>query len=196
MDEEIKNWQRIWQEENSKPLDIDRLIYQLNKMEKVARLQRIFVPLLFAFALFSMITRLSGNIYNFLSVLFITIAVLFLLIPLYLSSFPLINEKININNQSFIQWHIKKLKRKLLIPKRYMLIFIILLTLAFNIAFLGALNNDTLSVKITAHLSTLILFAVLYFARKIGIKRYEKYILPVIEKLENISGNKESLHRK
>ncbi|NER15043.1 hypothetical protein GWK08_16425 [Leptobacterium flavescens] len=196
MDKEIKNWQRIWQEENPKPLDIDRLIYQLNKMEKVARLQRIFVPLLFAFALFSMITRLSGNIYNFLSVLFIIIAVLFLLIPLYLSSFPLINEKININNQSFIQWHIKKLKRKLLIPKRYMLIFIILLTLAFNIAFLGALNNDTLAVKITAHLSTLILFAVLYFARKIGIKRYEKYILPVIEKLENISGNEESLPRK
>ncbi len=187
MDNQLQKWQNLWQHQKSNSLDIDKLISQLNKMERTAKFQRIFVPILFSFAVYLMVTHLSNNLYNILSISLIVIGILFLIVPLLKNRDNLINDKFDISNQHFIDNLIKKLKQKVLIPKRYMLIFSILLTLAFNIAFLEALRDSTTYVQLFAQMTAIILFIILLMVRKYGIKRYEKQIFPLIKKLEKIN---------
>lgn len=74
----------------------------------------------------------------------------------------------------------------MLIPKRYMLVFVIFFTLALNIAFLGVFDEASVLIRAIAHLSTILLFSVLYTVRTLGIKRYNLYVFPLLERLESM----------
>src|SRR5690606_13413332 len=127
-----------------------------------------------------MFTHLTLNVQQILAISVFAIGSLAVIIPLFRIK---INFK-NKNTQTFIESNIDCLKRKLKIPKVHFLIFIICSVLAINI---GGFNQfESNLFQIVFHISTLIILAILWYARKVGIKNYESEILPVIEKLERM----------
>ena len=149
-------------------------------MNRYALIQKIFFFIVVIFALYSMFTHLTLNVQQILAISVFAIGSLAVIIPLFRIK---INFK-NKNTQTFIESNIDCLKRKLKIPKVHFLIFIICSVLAINI---GGFNQfESNLFQIVFHISTLIILAILWYARKVGIKNYESEILPVIEKLERM----------
>ncbi|MDX1828662.1 MAG: hypothetical protein R3342_03855 [Lutibacter sp.] len=183
MEDELNKWEGLWQQQKASDIDIDKLTCRLIKLERITKFQRLLLLLVSVFTIYSMYTHLTLNSYNVTAALIILTGLLILLIPL-LKKKSDIN---NINNYQFVENHIQYLKKKLLIPKVYFLIFITLFILALNIAFIGALKNTYWTYKMLFHFSTIILFIVLLIVRKVGIKNYNHEILPLIKKLKNIN---------
>ncbi len=185
MDEQLKKWQNQWTQESTPNLNIEQLSYQLKQRERSHRFQRILIPLLLSFSLFTMVYRLSTSIYNTIALLIIGIAMLFLIIPLYQSRFHSIYKQLNTDNKSYLQAYIKKIETQLLIPQKYMLIFILLFTFALNIAFWGAFDNHPLVVRLGMHLSSLILAFLLFLLRKRSIIQYKHKLTPLLHRLKS-----------
>lgn len=180
MDEQITEWGQLWRQQASNDFDIEHLINKLKKMNRYALIQKIFFFIVVIFALYSMFTHLTLNVQQILAISVFAIGSLAVIIPLFRIK---INFK-NKNTQTFIESNIDCLKRKLKIPKVHFLIFIICSVLAINI---GGFNQfESNLFQIVFHISTLIILAILWYARKVGIKNYESEILPVIEKLERM----------
>lgn len=179
----MEKWQGMWQQLKPNQIDIDKLTNQLLKLERRTRFQRLLFSCASLFTIYSMLTHLSFNIYNSLAFMIIAIGLLFILVPLFKNR---LNSE-NVNNQQYIYNRIKYLREKLLIPKLYLLIFIVLFILALNIAFLGAFKEEDIFYRILFHSFTVILFVILFISRKTGIRSYEKEILPLIDKFEKIN---------
>lgn len=182
MENDLMKWQDLWQQKKASQFDIDKLAIRLLKLERITKFQRILLLLASAFALYAMLTRLSLNSYNAIAIVIIVIAVLFLLVPLFKNRLI----RANVPNEQYINNRIKYLKGKLLIPRLYYLIFILLFVVALNIAFFGAFKQEPSSQRTLFHLSTILLLIVLLILRKIGIRNYENEILPLIDKFENL----------
>ena len=182
MENNINEWTNLWGQKKADNLDIDILTKRLTKLDRITTFQKLFFLIVSIFAIYFMITHLSENIFNTIAITLIIIGCLFILVPLFENK-P--NLKIN-NTNEFIKKQIKYLKKKLLLPKFYIPIFIILFVLALNVAFLGAFNEFENSYRALFHFSTLILLIILFIARNKGMKNYEKEILPLIENLNKI----------
>ncbi|MCI2230249.1 hypothetical protein MC378_13810 [Polaribacter sp. MSW13] len=182
MENNINEWTELWSQQKADNLDVDLLTKQLTKLDRITTFQKLFFLLVTIFSMYSMLTHLSKNIFNTTAIILILLGFLIILVPLFENK-P--NFKIESTNQ-FIENQIKYLKKKLLIPKVYILIFIILFVLALNIAFLGAFSELRNSTRIFFHFSTFILFIILFVARNKGVKNYQKKIFPLIEKLKQI----------
>lgn len=187
MDKDIKELQEAWCYQKSKPSEIDQLVTQINKVERIFKFQKIFVPVIFALVILTMVTRLSVNIHNVIAISLFFIATLFLIIPLFKNKHSPLLQKFDTSNQTFINDSIKHFKNKMLVPKFYMPIFIVLFIVAINIAFIGAFNDLSFVIKIFIHSATIILFAELFYLRNLGVKSYENKISPLISALETMS---------
>jgi hypothetical protein len=181
MENEMQEWENLWQKKEANDIDIDRLSNQLIKIERITRFQKILWLFVSVFSTYLMVTRLSLNWYNIISVVLIFLGFLFLCVPLFRNK---ITE--NKSTNKYVESQICYLKKKLLLPKVYLLIFIIFFISGLNIAFLGAFIGFENSNRLMLHFSTIILFIIFYIARNIGIKNYEKEILPLINNLEKI----------
>ncbi len=189
MDNGIKEIQDLWNEKNVEPINVDQLINQLNRIDKGTKFRKTFISLVILFVTYMVLTRVSYTIYNVTALILIVTGLLFLTIPLYRNRFKLIETNGSLNNLDCIKNNIKKLQRRTLIPKLYALIFIVLFTLALNIAFYGAFRYHAFEYQLIAHFSTGIIFLLLYYLRNIGIKNHQKHLLPLIENLERTIKN-------
>ena len=182
MEDNINEWTDLWSSQKADNTDIDVLTKQLTKLDKITTFQKLFFLLVSIFSIYSMVTHLSDSIFNLTAISLIILGFIIILIPLFRNK-P--NFKTD-NTNEFIENQIMYLEQKMLLPKVYALIFIILFVLALNIAFFGAFNEFESSTRILVHFSTFILFIVLFIARNKGVKNYEQKILPLIKNLNEI----------
>ena len=120
--EEIKKWQNMWQEQESRPMEVNKLIEQLNKIENNLRVRRycvIVAALALAFTALFQISEFE-NINFILGYTLVGIAIAFKLFALYKGKYNLIKNEIELNNQSFIKNQIRKLKEKVTFKKKHL----------------------------------------------------------------------------
>jgi len=182
MENDINKWANLWHQQKADNLDIDLLTKQLNNLDRITKFQKLLFLFASVFLIYSMFTHLPQNVYNTISFDLIILGFLIILVPLF-GNKP--NFKIKNTNQ-FIENQIRYLRKKLLLPRVYFLIFILFFVLALNIGFWGASYKLDISYRILFHFSSIILFVFLLIVRKAGMKNYEKEILPLIENLEQI----------
>lgn len=183
MDKELMQWQELWKEGNAEEIVLDDLVRKMNKLERVTRIQKIFVPTMFLFSSFMMFWRLSSSWYNIIAISMIIVGFLVLVIPLYLSQISVIEGVGALNNRELVQAQIRKLKFRLRISNQFFLIFILLFTGALNIAFWGVESEVP---KWILHMMTFVLFLILLLARKIKQKSFYRHITPMINQLERL----------
>lgn len=183
MEDDFNKWQNLWQQQKANEIDIDKLTARLLKLERVSKYQKLFFFLVSVFSISAMLIRISFNTYNMTAVAIISIGMLFVIVPLFRNR---LNSDYS-DNQEYMHNRIKYLKRKILVPRLYVLIFTILFVLGLNIAFWGAFVQEDLFYRILFHSLTIVLFVILLLVRKIGIRNYEKDLMPLINKLEKLS---------
>ncbi|MFD1552678.1 hypothetical protein DNU06_09065 [Putridiphycobacter roseus] len=183
MESDFNKWQNLWQQEKSSPLDIDALTIRLHKLERITQYQRLLFLSVTVYAIYAMLTHLSLNGYNLIAFILLAVAMLFMLVPLFNNRL----KDYGVDNQQYINNRIKYLKGKILIPKLYFLIFIVLFTAALNIAFIGLWEQESVYYSLFFHAISLLILLVLLLLRKIGVKNYEKEILPLIASLTKLN---------
>ncbi len=192
MEKDITDWQNLWKEEKSTPLDLSKLITHLNKIEKKGKLERII--LLFAvpvtILVLATLLPLLSNIYYLTSVILISFGMIMILIQSYRSKFSLISNDAELNNHKYIKNLIHKLKQRMLTTSRYMWFYTFLLVIGLNIGYLDILQKFNLSllVRITIHLVfTIVMICIMYYSIEKRKKENNKSILPLIDVLDNLN---------
>ncbi len=186
MDKDIEQLQNLWLKQESKPFQIDDLVGKFHSIEKVNKIQRIFITIMIVFVVFMMITYLSNAWYNILSIALIFLAMLTIVVPLYTLHFNRIYSGLNANNKRFIESALYILKQKMNIPRVHLLICILCIVGALNIAFFGAFTESSILTRCLAHGTTVGILLMLLKVRQYGIQLYSKQFLPLIKKLERI----------
>lgn len=192
MEKDIKNWQNLWREEKSIPLDLNKLVTHLNKIEKKGKLERIILLIAIPITIIVLATLLPlfSNTNYIISIGLISVGMLTILIQSYRSKYNLIINDAELNNQTYIKNLIHKLKQRMVTVSRYMWIYAVFLILGLNIGYINILQNFnvTLIIRIIIHLIfTGAMFYLMYYFIEKRKKENDKEILPLVEFLENIN---------
>ncbi|GGW46219.1 hypothetical protein [Arenibacter certesii] len=191
MDPEILNWKNLWKEEKSGPLDITKLIADLNKIEKRGRTERIalLIALPMTLILLLFLLPVLSNTYYLTAVSLIGLGMIMILIQIYKSRFGAIKNEAELSNQKYIVKLIDKLKKQMLITSRYMWFYTLLLILGINIGYVAILEHSGLSLfsRIMIHsVLSAAMFAFMYFSILKRKKKNNQRILPLIAFLDNL----------
>ena len=196
MNQNIDKLRELWQSEKSKSSDPHQLVEVLKKNEKKAKLERsilfIAVPLTTIFL--AIILPIFQSKYFFLSLLFMGAAMFMILFQVYKNKPVKVNGEADFDNQHFIEAQIKQLKTSIFTTSKYMWIYSILLIVGLNLSYLEILKDLNLSLRFAIQFSFSIFFFFLMYA---GIKKRMKQnkieLFPLIEQLEKIKGQIETV---
>ncbi len=187
MDNDIKDWQNLWQDEKSKPLDIHKMISELNTIEKKGKTERLVLLIatpITIIILLSVLPVFESKFY-FLAVLCVAIGMSMILNQAYKSKFKNIQKEEAFSNQDFIKDKYAKLKTKVATTSKYMWIYTLLLILGINFGYLEVFKEFSLPFRLGMHLSfSVILFVLMYLGINVKQKQNVKEIEPIIKKLE------------
>lgn len=192
MEKDITNWQNLWKEEKSTPLDVSKLITNLNKIEKKAKLERIILLVAVPITIIVLATILPvfSNIYYLISIVIISFGMIMILIQSYRSKFNMTNNDDELNNNKYIKNLIHKLKQRMLTTSRYMWFYTFLLVLGINIGYIDILQkfNVSVTVRLIIHVVfSVIMISIMYYSIEKRKKENNKRILPLIDFLENLN---------
>lgn len=192
MEKDITNWQNLWKEEKSTPLDLNKLITHLNKIEKKGKLERIILLVAVPITIIVLATLLPllSNIYYLTSIFLISFGMIMILIQSYRSKYSFISNDAEINNHKYIKNLIHKLKQRMLTTSRYMWFYTFFLILGLNIGYIDILQNFNVSiiVRIIIHIMfTGVMLCIMYYAIEKRKKENNNGILPLIDFLENLN---------
>lgn len=192
MEKDITNWQNLWKEEKSTPLDLSKLITHLNKVEKKGKLERIILLVAVPVTIIILATLLPilSNIYYLIAIVIISFGMIMILIQSYRSKYNLISNDAELNNHKYIKNLIHKLKQRMLTTSKYMWFYTFLLVLGINIGYIDVLQkfNVSITVRIIIHIVfTVLMICVMYFSIEKRKKENNKGILPLIDFLENLN---------
>lgn len=191
MDNDITNWQNLWQEEKAKPINTDELIKNITSLEKKIKLEQIALLITFPITIVVLgilIPQLS-NVYFIFGVVFIGLGMLMILVLLYKSRFSFNNDVTKLNNKTYTKTLISKLKRRMLVTSKYMWIYTFLLVLGLNLGYYGVLakvNFSTISMVIIHLTLSGAMFFIMYFLIQKGKRKNNDEIVPLIELLEEL----------
>ncbi|SDR95019.1 hypothetical protein SAMN05216503_1491 [Polaribacter sp. KT25b] len=192
MEKDITNWQNLWKEEKSTPLDFGKLVTHLNKIEKKGKLERIILLVAVPITIIVLATLLPilSNIYYLISILIIGFGMIMILIQSYRSKYSLISNDAELNNHKYIKNLIHKLKQRMLTTSKYMWFYTFLLVLGINIGYIDVLQkfNVSITLRIIIHVVfTVFMICVMYYSIEKRKKENNKGILPLIDFLENLN---------
>ena len=191
MEQDISNWQNLWNEEKSTSFDVNKLIQQLNKIEQKGKLERIALLITFPLTIIILAIMLPvfSNIYYLLFIILIGIGMLMLLLQSFRSKNNVIENDSELSNRKYIETLIVKLKERMLMTSRYMWIYAFLLISGLNIGYIDILEkfNLPLSARIITHfILTGVMCYLFYYGISKRKKKHKKEILPLIKLLENL----------
>lgn len=192
MEKDITNWQNLWKEEKSTPLDLSKLITHLNKIEKKGKVERIILLVAVPITIIVLATLLPllSNMYYLTSSVLISFGMIMILIQSYRSKYNLTSNDAELNNHNYIKNLIHKLKQRMLTTSRYMWFYTFLLVLGVNIGYIDVLQkfNISITVRIIIHVVfTVLMICVMYYSIEKRKKENNKEILPLIDFLENLN---------
>lgn len=200
--DEIKEWQTMWQNQESKPMNVDQLIERLNNIETNLNVRRyclIGAAVVLTFIALFYISKFD-NIYFTFGYTLLGISVAIKLVVLYKGKYSLIQHKIDLNNPNFIQNQIVKLKEKILIKKQHLIAFLLLTIIGLNLVLIGMHQTNGAVFdfemfkekdRIMIHSSTIILLIMAYIINSKKIDEYKKNVLELIKEIEDNN----SIHR-
>lgn len=186
MDRDLQYLKVLWQEEKSTPLDLKPLITYLNKVESISRLRRIIGLGLSSLFVIFFWSSISFNIYNTIASILLGFGLFVLCIALYKSRSQVIYSALNLKNQEFLSFAVRRLKLRLLVPRVQMLVFIICFFIALNIELWVWLNETDILFRVLAHLSLAVFTFLMILVRRFGMDMYNKQIIPLIKRLERV----------
>lgn len=186
MDRDLQHLKVLWQEEKSTPLDLEPLITYLNKVESISRLRRIIGLGLSSLFVIFFWSSISFNVYNTIASILLGFGLFVLCIALYKSRSKVIYSALNLKNQEFLSFAVRRLKLRLLVPRVQMLVFIICFFIALNIELWMWLNETEILFRILAHLSLAVFTFLMILVRRFGMDMYNKQIIPLIKRLERV----------
>ncbi|GER59125.1 hypothetical protein [Patiriisocius marinus] len=192
MEKDITNWQNLWKEEKSTPLDVSKLIIHLNKIEKKGKLERIIllVAVPVTIIVLALLLPILSNIYYLITIVIVSFGMMMILIQSYKSKYRLISNDAELNNHKYIKNLIHKLKQRMLTTSRYMWFYTFLLVLGINIGYIDVLQKFyvSITVRIFIHIIfTVLMICVMYYSIENRKKENNKRILPLIDFLENLN---------
>nr|WP_321227665.1 hypothetical protein [uncultured Psychroserpens sp.] len=192
MEKDTTNWQNLWKEEKSTPIDLSKLITHLNKIEKKGKLERIILLVAVPITIIVLATMLPllSNIYYLISIVLISFGMIMILIQSYRSKYSFISNDAELNNHKYIKNLIHKLKQRMLTTSRYMWFYTFLLVLGLNIGYIDILQkfNLPLLLRIIIHVVfTVIMICIMYYSIEKRKKENNKGVLPLIDFLENLN---------
>jgi len=187
MENDIKDWQNLWQEQKSKPLNINEMIAQLNTIEKKGKTERLVLiiatPITIIILLF--VLPVFESKFYFLAVLCVAIGMIMIVLQSYKSKFKLLSKEESFSNQEFIKEKHVKLKEKIVTTSKYMWIYTALLISGINFGYLEIFKDFSMPFRVGMHISfSVILFVLMYIGIKVKLKQNTKEIEPLIQKLE------------
>ena len=190
MEDNLIQWQATWQQQKSKPMQVNNIISRLNSLEQKAKAQRIMILLLFAVLIIAAVLRpleILEQPYNLLAYVFMLLAMGVKLIPSLKGRYHLITNEAELDNRNFV----KKLKGKLIFDTRYLVVFLILTILGLNCALLGLYEKGMLfnfdfnaENRVVIHLSTVLIFMVGYVVNRRRVRESQHEISELIRELE------------
>jgi len=191
MEQDISNLQKLWKEEKATPFDLNKLINQVNSIEKKGKLERIVLLIAVPITIVILVTMLPllSNGYYLVSIILMSLGMLMILLQSFRSKNSLIKNEHELNNQNYIETLITKLKERMLTTSKYMWIYAFLLITGLNIGYIDILEKFNLpfSAKIITHL---VLAGIMLYFFYYGISKRKKKnnteILPLINLLENL----------
>lgn len=186
MDRDLQHLKVLWQEEKSTPLDLEPLITYLNKVESISRLRRIIGLGLSSLFVIFFWSSISFNIYNTIASILLGFGLFVLCIALYKSRSKVIYSALNLKNQEFLSFAVRRLKLRLLVPRVQMLVFIICFFVALNIELWMWLKETEILFRVLAHLSLVVFTFLMILVRRFGMDMYNKQIIPLIKRLERV----------
>jgi|SRR5690554_507838 len=191
MGTEIENWKNLWKEEKSTPLDVNMLITHVNKMERRGKIERmaLLITIPMTLALLGILLPVLSNGYYLAAFTLIGLGMILILIQVYRSRFDLIHNDAELNNRSYVETLISKLKQSLLTTSKYMWVYTFLLILGLNIGYVDILHHLELSIilRIITHVVlTAVMFFFMYYTIEKRKKKNNTEIVPLIEFLENL----------
>ncbi|HPE54767.1 MAG TPA: hypothetical protein P5514_05030 [Bacteroidales bacterium] len=189
MDQSIKSLQELWHHKKVHLPDADMLITKLNQAESRSRHERLILwfSLPLTIVLLMILLPVFESAYFLFALLFSAFGMLMILWQMHKTKFSKIENDAQFNNSEFIQHHISKLKRKMLITSRYMWIYAFLLLAGINIGYLEAIENLDIEVRFLIHLT--ISGLLIFFFYKAIQKRKRNNIaelVPLIDLLKSM----------
>lgn len=189
MNNDFENFQNIWMQVKSETGEVDKLIENLNQMERKSKRERALLIILFPLTIgvLMMLLPFTKSVYFMTSIGIIAIGMLMLIYLMYQSKIKINMTNESLDNKIFVDSMIINLHRKMRITSRYMWIYSVLLIIGINIGYLEAIKEMDLYIRIATHsiLSAILLWFMYSAIKKKKIKN-KREIWPLLEKLENL----------
>lgn len=189
MNNDFENFQNIWMQVKSETGEVDKLISNLNQMERKSKRERALLIILFPLTIgvLMMLLPFTKSVYFMTSIGIIAIGMLMLIYLMYQSKIKINMTNESLDNKIFVDSMIINLHRKMRITSRYMWIYSVLLIIGINIGYLEAIKEMDLYIRIATHsiLSAILLWFMYSAIKKKKIKN-KREIWPLLEKLENL----------
>lgn len=189
MKNDFENLQNMWKQVKSETGELDKLISNLNQMERKSKRERALLIILFPLTIgvLMMLLPFTKSVYFMTSIGIIAIGMLMLIYLMYQSKIKINMTNESLDNKIFVDSMINNLHRKMRITSRYMWIYSVLLIIGINIGYLEAIKEMDLYIRIAIHsILSAILLLFMYSAIKKKKIKNKIEIWPLLEKLENL----------
>jgi len=189
MDDFINELQNTWSKATPSEKNIDSILKEILNQEKKERRTRIFLLIAAPLTIISLILLLpvAQSLYYQLAIVLIALAMIFLILQFQLSRIESPKDAYVESTADYVKTLLKKYEQKMNITRTYMWIYTVLLISGLNIGYIEALNDLNFELRIAIHSAiSVVLFWFMYSGIRKKIKKNNRELLPVKNKLEEI----------
>lgn len=189
METSFSDIQQLWQSQKAQEMDLSTLIEGLRKTESKQRREQLFMliitPLTIGFLFWVMPWQESTGIT--ISLFLIALAMIGVLILSIRSKVKTLDISETSDNELYLKTQIRKLKARYIIAGKHMYVYTILLVIALNISYFILLEPLESWVRILIHtVLTAAIFGFMHWQIKRKLKKYDRELKPMIEKMEGM----------
>lgn len=189
MDDFINDLQNTWSKATPSEKNIDSILKEILNQEKKERRTRIFLLIAAPLTIISLIILLpvAQSLYYQLAIVLIALAMIFLILQFQLSRIESPKDAYIESTADYVKTLLNKYEQKMNITRTYMWIYTVLLISGLNIGYIEALNDLNFQLRIAIHFAiSVVLFWFMYSGIRKKIKKNNRELLPVKNKLEEI----------
>lgn len=186
MENELKEWQDLWQDQKLTHPDARDVIQRLAKVDRRDKIERWILVLVFPLTIFLLFSVLPNwdSIYYLIGISLMAIGMLMIIYLNFKNKFDKMPDVAVLNSKSFLKSQIEKLNAKIRITSKYMWVYAFFILAGINVAYLEALSPLSIPIRLAMHFFVTIPMIIgMYFGIKGRMKKYEKDVKPLIRDL-------------
>ncbi|MHA7128362.1 hypothetical protein [Algoriphagus namhaensis] len=189
METNFTDIQQLWQSQKAAHFDVQKLIGQLQRLEKKQKREWIIALALLPMTLIVLALVLPWRESSLAttSLVMIGLGMVWMVWLSAKSRVVTTRDSEDFSNQEFIQKQLGKLRLRYTILQKHILIYGGLIALAVNISYLVVLEPLSPGYRLLSHLNaTLFIALVMYGSIRFKKRKYDKELKPMIEHLEKL----------